>query len=306
MTFSEPLPLNSGFVLPSRVMLSPMEGVMTPAFVRAVNLLKLTDLWLTPFISVTASVPSAPVLRKRLEPYTESGLPLIVQLIGRTPGSLAECAVSLERLGIRAINLNLACPSPTVTSHGAGGTLLHTPENVRRIVSEVRTALQNSTSLSVKLRAGFDEPDIAGLLDAVSGAEFIIFHYRTVLENYRPIKNGLTRLAEAVRRSPVPVFGNGDITSPTDATRMLEKTGCSGIALARSFLKAPGLLNQIRQNDASALSVSDLLNAMIRADSPIGPLREFARRALPPDEFRHFLHQQRTGSQSGQEICRNV
>ena len=104
---------------------------MTPAFVRAANLLKLTDLWLTPFISVTGSVPSAPVLRRRLEPYTESGLPLIVQLVGRTPDSLAECAVSLERLGIRAINLNLACPSPTVTSHGAGGALLRSPESVR-------------------------------------------------------------------------------------------------------------------------------------------------------------------------------
>ena len=121
MNFSAPLALPSGFTLPSRVILSPMEGVMTPPFVRAANLLKLTDLWLTPFLSVTGSVPSPSVLRKRLLPYTESGLPVIVQLIGRDPDALTECAVSLEQSGIRAVNLNLACPSPTVTAHGAGG-----------------------------------------------------------------------------------------------------------------------------------------------------------------------------------------
>ena len=71
---------------------------------------------------------------------------------------------------------------------------------------------------------------------------------------------------------------------------MRKKTDCAGIALARSFLKTPGLLNQIRRGDFCALSVSDMLDAMIRANSPIGPLREFARRALPPDKFRRFLN----------------
>lgn len=289
VNFAAPLALPSGFVLPSRVMLSPMEGVMTPAFVRAANLLKLNDLWLTPFISVTGSVPSSAVLRKRLEPYREAGIPLMVQIIGREPEPLAECAVSLERLGIRAVNLNLACPSPTVTSHGAGGALLRTPDRVREIVRTVRSALKPETSLSVKLRTGYDKPEIPVLLDAVDGAELIILHFRTVSENYRPVTGGLKRLAEAVRLSKVPVFGNGDIASPEDAHRMTEKTGCAGIALARMFLKNPGLPNQIRSGAEHAMSVYEMLDAMRNAGSPEGPLREFARRALPPEEFRAFI-----------------
>lgn len=266
-----------------------MEGVMTPPFVRAVHLLRLTDLWLTPFISVTGSIPSPAVLRKRLLPYTESGLPLIVQLIGREAEMLAECAVSLEKLGIRAVNLNLACPSPTVTAHGAGGALLRDPDHVRRIVRAVRDALRKETSLSVKLRAGYSELDIPRLLDAVEGAEFLLLHYRTVTENYRPVGNGWKRLAEAVRRSRVPIFGNGDIASPEDAVRMMEQTGCAGVALARAFLKQPGLLNRIRTGAADSPDVPDMLEEMERAGSPQGPLREFARRALPPEEFRKFL-----------------
>ena len=262
---------------------------MTPAFVRAANLLKLNDLWLTPFISVTGSIPSPAVLRKRLEPYREAGIPLMVQIIGREPEPLAECAVSLERLGIRAVNLNLACPSPTVTSHGAGGALLRTPDRVREIVHMVRQALKPETSLSVKLRTGYDKPEIPVLLDAVDGAELVILHFRTVSENYRPVTGGLKRLAEAVRLSKVPVFGNGDIASPEDALRMAEKTRCAGVALARMFLKNPGLPNQIRSGAEHAMSVHEMLDAMRNAGSPEGPLREFARRALPPEEFRTFI-----------------
>lgn len=289
MNFSAPLALPSGFTLPSRVILSPMEGVMTPPFVRAANLLKLTDLWLTPFLSVTGSVPSPSVLRKRLLPYTESGLPVIVQLIGRDPDALTECAVSLEQSGIRAVNLNLACPSPTVAAHGAGGALLRDPERVRAIVRTVRNALKSTTSLSVKLRTGYSNVDLARLIGAVEGAEFILLHHRTVQENYRSVPDGWKRLSEAVRLSPVPVFGNGDIASPDDAVRMVGQTGCAGVALARAFLKNPGLLNAIRNPSTKSLTPLQMLEEMERAGSPQGPLREFARRALPPDEFRRFL-----------------
>ncbi len=262
---------------------------MTPAFIRAANLLKLTDLWLTPFISVSASVPSPAVLRKRLDPYTEAGIPLIVQIIGREPEMLAECAVSLEKLGIRAININIACPSPTVTRNGAGGALLRNPELVRKIVQTVHNALRKETSLSVKLRSGHNEPNIAELLDAVSDAEFIVFHYRTVEENYRPVSGGLKRIAEAVKLSKVPIFGNGDISTPEDALRMMEKTNCSGVALARAFLKNPGLPNQIREGTEQPLSVYEMLDEMKRSGSHEGPLRELARRALPPEKFKAFL-----------------
>ena len=41
------------------------------------------------------------------------------------------------------------------------------------------------------------------------------------------------------------VFGNGDITSPEDASAMCRATGCPGIALARGILKDPYLLRRI-------------------------------------------------------------
>ena len=70
---------------------------------------------------------------------------------------------------------------------------------------------------------------------------------------------------------------------------MTEKTRCAGVALARMFLKNPGLPNQIRSGAEHAMNVHEMLNAMRNAGSPEGPLREFARRALPPEEFRAFI-----------------
>ncbi len=293
--FSAPLSLASGFVLPSRVLLSPMEGVQTPAFVRAATALRLLDFWITPFYSVSPeAVPSKQVLKRRFAPYFETGLPFAVQLIGHAPVELAECAVHLEEIGVKAVNLNLACPSKTVLGHGNGGALLKNPDAVRAIVSEVRKALSAHISFSVKLRAGFSsDADLPDLIAAVEDAELVIFHYRTVSEMYHPIANGLTRLGKAVESAKVPVIGNGDIQSADDASRMVRETGCDGVALARFFLKNPGILNAIRNGGtpSSQTSRRAMLAEMRNCKSELGPLLEFARTGMEQDEFRSFLHE---------------
>jgi len=289
IAFSAPLVLKSGFRLPSRVMLSPMEGVTTPAFVRAASRLGLVDCWMTPFLSITGgSIPSRNALKRRLRPYFDSGLSLIVQLIGHDAGSLGESAARLTEIGVRAVNLNLACPSSTVTGHGSGGALLREPDRVKEIVATVRGALAPEFSLSVKLRAGFGSPDVRTLIQAVEDAELIVFHSRTVQEMYRPQEHGMERLCEAVSCARSPVFGNGDIDSVDSARRMMEFARCDGVALARAFLKQPSLLRRIR-GEAAGVSVFEMLDEMQRMGTPRPPLLEFARCALPEDVFRTYL-----------------
>ncbi len=292
--FSEPLELPSGLVLPSRVLLSPMEGVQTPAFVRAATALRLVDFWITPFYSVSPdAVPSKPVLKRRFAPYFETGLPFAVQLIGHAPEELAECAANLEEIGVKAINLNLACPSKTVLGHGNGGALLKNPDLLKRIVSEVRKAISARISLSVKLRAGFDsDAALPDRITAVEDAELIVFHYRTVSERYFPISNGLERLAKAVESAHhVPLIGNGDLCSANDAQRMVRETGCAGVALARFFLKDPGILNSIRKGELPSPTAARraMLAEMRNCHSELGPLLEFARTGMDQEEFRAFL-----------------
>ena len=289
INFAAPLPLKSGFILPSRVMLSPMEGVTTASFIRAASGLGLADLWMTPFFSVTAgSVPSRASLRKKLLVYTETGLPLIVQLIGHDADSLAATACRLAEIGVRAVNLNFACPSPTVIRHGSGGTLLKDPEKIRAIVSKMRSALPEHVSLSVKLRSGFEAPNVKEIMHAVSDAEFIVFHFRTVREMYSPVAQGFERIAEAVKSTDLPVFGNGDIDSRESAEKMIHLTHCKGVAIARAFLRDPSLPNRIRGN-GRVVSPMEMLAEMEKLGTPRPPLLEFARAALQEPEFRAYL-----------------
>ena len=51
----------------------------------------------------------------------------------------------------------------------------------------------------------------------------------------------IRRVKEAVK---IPVFGNGDIFTPEDAKRMMDETGCDGVAIARGAQGNPWLIRR--------------------------------------------------------------
>jgi len=85
--------------------------------------------------------------------------PLVVQLGGNNPDSLAESAGMCEEFGgYSEINLNCGCPSPRVSQRCFGAALMLEPELVRQITSQmVRRA--TSTPVTVKCRIGADHKD---------------------------------------------------------------------------------------------------------------------------------------------------
>ena len=250
---SQPLDLGSGHILPERIILSPMQGVMSPCFAETLRSLDLVRVLVTPFLSVSArSVPSLRALRKLLAPWPAlPGRTVIVQLMGRDPDSLAETTVRLGEIGYPFVNLNFACPSPCVVRAGNGGAILRDPPLLSRLMERAaRTAETHGIALSVKLRTGWSSPDEISELakrTADAGIRFAILHFRTVEEMYRPVKDPYARLSafQAAAGPDLIVFGNGDITSPEDASSMCRTAGCPGIALARGILKDPYLLRRI-------------------------------------------------------------
>ncbi|MBE6404772.1 MAG: tRNA-dihydrouridine synthase family protein [Lentisphaerae bacterium] len=263
-----------------RAVLAPMEGVMSPWFIRACGRLRLVDHWITPFFSVTGgAVPSKRIIRKRLAPYLETGVPITAQVLGKDPCNVVKCAVHLVQTGLVAgINLNFSCPSTTVTGNGAGSALLDQLETVESITAEVRKELPETVPLSVKLRSGVCTPAPGDVVKAAvnGGAELIIFHYRTKEEMYHPVKNGWERIRQAVEAAGnIPVIGNGDICSVSDAERMIAGTDCRSVALARAFLGNPTLIHQI--NGKSDDRMIDLAEEMRRENAPESTIRAIGR-----------------------------
>ena len=73
----------------------------------------------------------------------------------------------------------------------------------------------------------------------------VTLHARTGSQGFSG-KARLEHIAELKARCHVPVFGSGDLFTPEDCLRMLEKTGCDGVMIARGCLGNPFIFQQTK------------------------------------------------------------
>ena len=174
--------------------------------------------------------------------------PVAIQLFGSEPEIMAEAAqVMTAKHAPDMIDINMGCPVPKVVKNRDGSALMREPELAGRIVRAVVDAV--SCPVSVKIRAGWDDdsknaPEIARILEA-NGASLICVHGRTRKQMYAPPVD-LDVIRETVGAVSVPVLGNGGIETPSDALKMLEYTGCAGLAIARGACGSPWIFSAIR------------------------------------------------------------
>lgn len=175
--------------------------------------------------------------------------PLGMQVVGREPALMAGAAKVLEELGADVIDVNLGCPVRKVVDQGCGAALLREPAQVGRILEAMVSAV--SIPVTIKMRTGFGDGDDESFLEIARlagrcGAGAITVHGRTRQQMYRGFSNH-----EAIRAvkevAAVPVIGNGDLRSGSDAKRMIEETGCDGVMLARGALGNPWIYREVEQ-----------------------------------------------------------
>lgn len=116
-----------------------------------------------------------------------------------------------------------------------------------QIISAVKKAVR--LPVSVKFRKGFDSEHLNAVEFAKmaqdSGADIITIHGRTREQMYSG-KVDLDAIAAVKRSVTIPVIGNGDIFSGTDAANMLKYTGCDGIMVARGAQGNPFIFEEIK------------------------------------------------------------
>ena len=237
-------------LLPCRVIPSPMEGVMTDLFCRAMGDLALADCWITPFIRISNAVPGIKSLREKISRFTESRIPVTVQIMGNNPICMAGAVKELRALDIKGININFACPSNTVIKNNSGGALLKNIPLMTEIINAVKDGA-GDLPVSVKIRSGFSSSgEMPEILDALlkTSPSYVIFHFRTVAEEYEDIPGGIGRTAKAVKAlGEIPLIASGDIFSVADAVNVISGTGCAGVAAGRGLLRNPFLIREIME-----------------------------------------------------------
>ncbi|MBI3811875.1 MAG: tRNA-dihydrouridine synthase [Nitrospirae bacterium] len=122
--------------------LAPMDGV-TDAVFRAI-----TARHGRPDISFTEFTPVDRIVRGH-DPefsdlrYSEIERPVIAQVFGTDPDSFYRVAHLIGELGFDGIDINMGCPSKTISGAGAGAGLIRTPERAREILRRTREGIRD-------------------------------------------------------------------------------------------------------------------------------------------------------------------
>lgn len=175
--------------------------------------------------------------------------PLGAQLVGCEPEAMGQAAAIIENMGFDLLDINFGCPVPKITGPGGGSALLKEPETAKKIFQNIVKNVKK-IPVTVKMRKGFSDPSgkEAVLIAKIAedhGLSGVTVHGRTREQGYtgKADWDAIGRVKEAVN---IPVFGNGDVTGPEEAKRLIKVSGCDGVMIGRGALGNPWLYKTIQ------------------------------------------------------------
>ena len=229
------------------LLLAPMEDVSDPPF-RALCKKHGADVMYTEFISSEGLIRDAAKSVQKLDIF-EYERPVGIQIFGSEIESMKKATELCEAANPDIIDINYGCPVKKVACKGAGAGIL---QDVPKMVSLTKEIV-NSTSLpvTVKTRLGWDESskyivEVAERLQDI-GIKAISIHGRTRSQMYKGDADwSLIAAVKNNSRMHIPVFGNGDITSPEKALEYKNRFGVDGLMIGRASIGNPWFFNQVK------------------------------------------------------------
>jgi nifR3 family TIM-barrel protein len=255
----------------SRAFLAPMAGVSDPAL--RLQCKKMgAGLVVTEFTNIHSIIAKESQLKERMKTiqefieYSDEERPLSIQLFGSDLVALEKAAKIVEPY-FDIIDYNMGCPAPHITQQMAGGALLQEVNLTQQIFSTLVNAVKKPVTL--KIRSGVTDAskflfhDIAEIAED-EGIKMITLHPRTVSQGYSGTADW-NMIKELKEISSVPIVGNGDITTPEDAKKMIDNTNCDYVMIGRGAMGNPFLFEQIndylKTNSYKEYSFKDRLDS---------------------------------------------
>ena len=241
-----------------KFVLAPLAG-FTDAPFRRLCFENGADLAYTEMVSAAGLAYGSSPTRHLMEVMPGEG-PVACQIFGAKESDIAcatrlihkdcfHCSTSTSDFDspkFTELNLNAGCPMTKVTREGAGAKLVEDPEKIYRLLK----AMTENTSLPVTLKTRIgphpQKTNVFEILDAAekAGAKGIIVHVRYTSQMHGgPVH--LDTLAEIVKRSHIPVTGNGSVVDAKTAAAMAA-TGVDAIMIGRAAMANPAIFNQLK------------------------------------------------------------
>ncbi len=245
MTKIEMKPLKIGkLIIKNPIIAAPLAGVSDKAY-RKVLKDNGVPLVFTEMVSAKALIYQNQKSRKIVDISGEVN-PIGMQLFGSNINEINQSARYLESIGADIIDFNIGCPAPKIVKNNEGSALLKNPVLALKILENLVKSV--SVPVTLKIRKGFNEgnydamPIIKELENIGVKAIFIHGRYREQYYSGKADWEYIKMVKESVR---IPVIGNGDVSDPYSAEKILRKTGCDGILIGRGFLGNPFLFKEI-------------------------------------------------------------
>ncbi len=235
------------YTLRNRVALAPMAGVTDLPFRRLCAELGAG-------LVVSEMISSKPELRDSRKTQWRSrhdgeAEPRSIQIAGNDPAQMAEAARYNVSQGAQIIDINMGCPAKKVCRKAAGSALLADEALVGAILEAVVASVD--VPVTLKIRTGSSPAARNGVSIARiaedAGVAALAVHGRTRACAFKGEVEYNT-IAEIVSATDFPVFANGDIDSPAQATAVIRHTGAAGVMIGRAAQGQPWLCGQIAQH----------------------------------------------------------
>lgn len=236
-----------------RIDFAPMEGVTGYLFRNTHHkYFSGVDRYFMPFYSPSQEHSFTRKAFQDLLPEHNASILAVPQLLTRRAEDFVWAAGELARLGYQEVNLNLGCPSGTVTAKGKGAGFLAHPGELELFLDKVFAACV--LPISVKTRLGMYGPDeFEDLLEIYNRYPIkeLTIHPRIRTDFYK----GQVRIEEFEKALPLsknPVCYNGDLKTAADAVAITTRfPTVEDVMVGRGLVGNPALARQIKGGAAA-------------------------------------------------------
>ena len=245
-----------------RYYFAPMEG-LTDSIYRRLHHRYFggVDRYYMPFISPTVH-RSLTHREARELPFAQTeNFTAVPQILHRVPEDFLWEAGQCRDRGYAEVNLNLGCPSGTVTAKGKGSGMLRDIDALDRFLDAVFSAAP--LPISVKTRLGLEDPEEFPAILAVYNRypiRELTIHPRTRKQFYSGDLH-VEQFAYATENSTNRLCFNGDLTSKSDISAFSEKfPKIDAVMIGRGLIADPGMLTN---GGTTVQTLEDFHNALL-------------------------------------------
>jgi nifR3 family TIM-barrel protein len=223
--------------------LAPMAGITNSPFRRLMRR-RQSSVVISELVSATGLAYDSQKTKDLLAFHDEERV-VGLQIFGEDTKDLVLACQYVQTLGADFVDLNLGCPVPKVVKKGAGSAMCRDPIGLGKTLKAMVDGCK--IPVTIKIRTGWDATS-RNALDVVkcaadAGVRWVAIHGRTRAQGYSG-EADWDFIGDVKAKSPIPIIGNGDISTAEQAVARMRDYGVDAVLIGRGALRNPFIFEQ--------------------------------------------------------------